>query len=688
MAVKSIRSTLDMGRLHLSEAEASLGIARRLRAAVWVFDIDRARIVFANEAACQLWQADTEEDLCARDMALDMTPTVAKRLKQYQFDFSQADSIFTELWTLYPNGEPMGVMVVFRGFRLDDGRMAMQCEALSAAQDQPDNLRSAEALLHTDVMITLFSRDGPPLYLNPAARNAFPTPLNSFEALLVDPADFTQMVARMAEVGEHRLVTKTHTVAGTRWFDLSVKSCSDAVTGQPAILLTAIDVSELKEARDTARHLADRDQLTNLHNRSYLQNYLEGLERSGDTSGCTVIFFDVDRFKLINDRYGHDAGDTVLKQIAIRARAVLCPEDMLARLGGDEFVIVIEGDSSKAALELQVEKLRCAISKPISHDKSRIDATISVGIAGYTDDSDCFSDVMRQADIALYASKQGGRNRTTFFNTQMGKAAIARDQIEVALGQAVLADEFILHYQHRLDIQSGEIVGAEGLVRWLHPERGMVMPDVFIPICEETGMIDELGRIVLEIGCTQAIEWHQAGLDLDVSLSVSPRQFSDPGFVTTLQDFAARPGFPHGRIELEITETVLIGEHNEIAEKLRAITAIGYSIAIDDFGTGYSNLSYISRFPLTCLKIDRSFIDQLPASGPIVQLILTLGKQIGARVVSEGVETQEQLDWLTDNNCKEAQGYFITRPLAVRDFERFVQAFAPSSQRGRDEYRA
>jgi diguanylate cyclase (GGDEF)-like protein len=351
---------------------------------------------------------------------------------------------------------------------------------------------------------------------------------------LVDPADFTQMVARMAEVGENRLVTKTHTVAGTRWFDLSVKSCSDAVTGQPAILLTAIDVSELKEARDTARHLADRDQLTNLHNRSYLQNYLEGLERSGDTSGCTVIFFDVDRFKLINYRYGHDAGDTVLKQMAIRARAVLCPEDMLARLGGDEFVIVIEGDSSKAALELQVEKLRSAISKPISHDKSRIDATISVGIAGYTDDSDCFSDVMRQADIALYASKQGGRNCTTFFNTQMGKAAIARDQIEVALGHAVLADEFILHYQPRLDIQSGEIFGAEGLVRWLHPERGMVMPDVFIPICEGTGLIDELGRIVLEIGCTQAIEWHQAGLDLDVSLNVSPRQFSDPGFVTTL----------------------------------------------------------------------------------------------------------------------------------------------------------
>ncbi len=653
---------------------------------MWVFDIDRARVVFANEAACRLWQADTEEDLCTRDMALDMTPTVSNRLKQYQSDFSRSDATFTELWTLYPNGEPMGVMVVFSGFLLDDGRMAMQCEALSDAEDQPDNLRSAEALLHTDVMITLFSKDGPPLYLNPAARNSFPAPLHSFEALLVDPQDFAQVMARIADVGEYRLVTKVHTCAGTRWFDLSIKSCSDAATGQPAILLTAIDVSELKEARDTARHLAERDQLTNLHNRSYLQTHLERLERSGGISGCAVIFFDVDRFKLINDRYGHEAGDTVLKQIAIRARTVLRPQDLVARLGGDEFVIVIEGDSSKATHEFQMKKLRRAISKPILHDKTRIDATISIGIAGYVSDTDCFSDVMRQADIALYASKQGGRNCTTFFNTEMSNAVIARAKMEVALSQAVLADEFILHYQPRLDIKSGKIVGAEGLVRWLHPERGMVMPDVFVPICEETGLIDELGRIVLEIGCNQAIAWHQAGLDLNVSLNVSPRQFSDPGFITTLQDLAAQPGFQHGRIELEITETVLIGEHNQIADKLRAITAIGYRIAIDDFGTGYSNLSYISRFPLTCLKIDRSFIDQLPASGPIVQLILTLGQQIGARVVSEGVETQEQLDWLADHNCEEAQGYLITRPLAVRDFEHFVPGFAPPCRRTRDDY--
>ena len=663
-----------------SISDAGTGeVLDRLDVAVWIFDIDNSRIIFANPAALDLWKAGSAEQLYTRNLASDMTPTVAKRLRQYQNDFSQSDATFTELWTIYPNGKPKSVMVVYRGYLLEDGRMAMQCEAIGDAQNKPDNLRSAEALLHTDVMITMFSMEGPPLYLNPAARNAFLTPIKNFSSLFDDPSDFDAVIGHVEGVGEHRLVTKLRTVQGTRWFDLSLKSCSDAVTGQPAILFTAIDVSELKEARDTARHLANRDQLTNLHNRSYLQGYLARLEESGAAQGSSVIFFDVDRFKLINDRYGHEAGDTVLKQIAVRARASLRTQDLVARLGGDEFVVVIEGQCSRPSLERQIERLRSAIAAPILHDKTRIDTTISVGVAGYTDKTTRFTDVLREADIALYASKQAGRNCITFFNTEMGAAVLERDQTEVALEKAVQANEFVLHYQPRLCIRSGKIVGAEGLVRWLHPERGLVMPGSFISICEETGLIDELGKMVLEMGCAQAIAWRCAGLDLDVSLNVSPRQFSDPGFLILLKQLASQTDFPHGHIELEVTESVLIGDHASIAEKLKTITAMGYRIAIDDFGTGYSNLSYISRFPLTCLKIDRSFIDQLPESGPIVQLILTLGQQIGARVVSEGVETQEQLDWLIEHNCEEAQGYLITRPLDVDGVEAFLQGNRPTA---------
>lgn len=654
------------------DGDALFDLAYRLDVAVWVFDIDASRIIQANATACRLWRATSEEELKNRDLGRDMTTTVAKRLKQYQNDFNGGDPVFSELWTLYPNGKPESVMVSFRGFRLSDGRMAMQCEAAAHPEDQPDNLRSAEALLHTDVMITLFSRDGPPLYLNPAARNSFASPILDFARLFVDPSDCDDLLEHVERAGEHHLVTRMLTTRGQRWFDVSVKKCSDAVTGQPAILMTAIDVSELKEARDTARHLANRDQLTNLHNRAYLQTYLAGLYDSNPDQPCALIFFDVDRFKLINDRYGHEAGDTVLKQIALRTRAILRTQDLIARLGGDEFVVLIENAIDHSDLEDQILRLRTAIAKPILHNKTRIDVAISVGVATFVPRPGDQSEVLREADIALYASKQDGRDCVTFFTQQMGIAAKARDRLEIELKHAVDHDEFVLYYQPRLDITSGRIVGAEGLVRWNHPDRGVVMPDSFIPICEETGLIEELGRLVLQMGCKQAITWAKEGRDLNVSLNVSPRQFSDPGFINTLILLADSPDFPVGKIELEITETVLIGDHELIADRLRAITAMGYRIAIDDFGTGYSNLSYISRFPLTCLKIDRSFISQLPETGPIVQLILTLGQQVGATVVSEGVETEEQLNWLLEHNCDEAQGYYITAPLPVSKFEDYI----------------
>ena len=671
MKITPISTNLATKHFVSGVTDVSFDLAYRLDVALWVFDIDHSRIVQANSTACRLWRARSEDELRGRDLSHDMSSTVAKRLKQYQIDFTSQDVAFTELWTIYPDGKPESVMVVYRGYPLPDGRMAMLCEALAVSKDQPENLRSAEALLHTDVMITLFSVDGPPLYFNPAARNAFPSPITNFATLFVEPAELADLLDHVEQAGEHRIVTRMLTTQGHRWFDVSIKKCLDAVTGQPALLMTAIDVSELKEARDTARHLADRDQLTGLHNRAFLQNHLAGLHKTKPDTTCALVFFDVDRFKLINDRYGHQAGDTVLKQIALRTRSILRATDLIARLGGDEFVVLIEDVQTRGELDAQISRLRTAIAQPILHNTTRIDASISVGVASFLPAPGDQSEVLREADIALYASKQGGRDRVTYFTPQMGNAAKARDLLEIELNRAVEEEQFVLHYQPRLDIASGKIVGAEGLVRWRHPDRGLLLPDTFIPICEETGLIEELGRLVLEMGCRQAMDWARAGRDINVSLNVSPRQFMDPGFINTLTLLSQEPDFPTGKVELEITETVLIGDHVLIAERLRAITAMGYRIAIDDFGTGYSNLSYISRFPLTCLKIDRSFISQLPESGPIVQLILTLGQQVGATVVSEGVETKGQLDWLTQHKCDEAQGYLITAPLPLAEFEDF-----------------
>lgn len=634
----------------------------RLQTAIWIYDFENARILFANAAACELWQAESEEALRSRDLATDMSPTVQKRLKQYQADFIERDATFSEMWTLYPNGRPTSVMVIYRAYRLDDGRMAMQCEVVGSADDEPDNLRSAEALLHTDVMIALHDADGVPVYMNPAARNTATDAMQSIAEKFVDPADYDRLVEELELSGEHRMVSRVNTGAGPRWHDLTVKHCSDAVTGDPAVLVTAIDVSELKIARDKARYLADRDQLTGCYNRSYLQQHMANLAHY-QTKTCALLCFDVDRFKQINDRLGHEMGDIVLKQIAARVNAAIRRSDTFVRLGGDEFVVVFEDIASEADLATKLEDLLQAVSKPISHDATRITATVSMGVSVFLPDTTNFTAIMREADIALYASKQAGRNRATFFSDEMGAMAKARDVVELELKRAIEDREFTLHFQPRVSLKTGQVVSAEALVRWQHPRRGLIMPADFIGVCEETGMIEDLGQMILEMACAKAIEWHKSGADVELSINISPRQFNDHRLLQSLDNFAQQPEFPRGKIELEITENVLIGDHDLIAEKLGKIAGMGYRIAIDDFGTGYSNLSYISRFPLNCLKIDQSFIAQFPKSGPVINLILTLAKQIGATIVAEGVETRDQLEWLCANDCDQAQGYFLSEPV-------------------------
>lgn len=650
----------------INQPDEKFTAARRMSTPIWVFDIDNSRIAFANAAACALWNAQDEDELRSRNLGTDMSKTVEKRLLQYKNDFLESDATFTELWTLYPGGEPKSVMVIFRGYVLSDGRMGMQCEAISQAEDQPNNLRSAEALLHTDVMIALFGMTGPALYANPAARNACAGPNTTLAGLFADLQDYDTVIEQLDLIGEHRIVARINAASGLRWFDISTKACADAATGQPAILMTAVDVTELKDARDMARYLADRDQLTDLYNRTYLQHHVAKLASRFDDTECAIIFFDVDRFKTINDQFGHETGDEVLKSVASRIRGVLRPNDVAARLGGDEFVVILDSVRSTADMEELAKRLYNAISRKVELDTWSIDISVSIGATLFSPSQADFSEVLHKADIALYAAKRAGRGRITYFSEEMGAAAKERENAEFELRRAIEQREFILHYQPRLDLATGRIVSVEALVRWQHPVRGIVQPDDFIPLCEETGLIEELGRQVIEMGCRQAIGWKKQGLDIGVSINVSPRQFNDATLLDTLAGYAKLPGFPKGLVELEITESVLIGDHEKIAALLQNIVAMGYRIAIDDFGTGYSNLSLISGFPISCLKVDRFFIKDLPGSGPIISLIFALAQQIGAKVVSEGVETEAQMKWLRQQGCDEAQGYLISRPVSAR----------------------
>lgn len=652
-------------------------LARRLKTPVWVYDTDNNCIAFANEAACAIWKAENEEDLRARNLAEGMSLSVAKRLRQFQADFSESDAEFSEFWTLYPNGEPVTVKIQYTGYVLPDGRMAMMCEVTGEREEEPETLRSTEALLHTDVMITLYSIEGAPLYMNPAARNALPTNVFGFSDLFCQLGDFLHMQADWEARGASQRVAKMSTSFGTKWFDLSVKRCLDAATGESALLVTAVDVSELKTARDKASYLASRDQLTGCYNRSFMQLQQEKISANTESEGAShaLLFLDVDRFKQVNDSFGHEVGDTILRTFALRVQAQIGHTDILARMGGDEFVVLIKDLKDRTSLHELLEAIRSELLKPVDCGSVQLNVTASIGVSIFEGGAKgSWSETMKQADVALYHSKRSGRNRYTVFGKALGAEVLERSWLEVEIKKAIEKKAFALHFQPRLDIRQGKVLSAETLLRWDHPERGFIPPDQFIPVCEEMGVIDELGAFVLKRACRQLGVWHRQGFDIDLSVNVSPKQFQDPDFVSLFEDMAAEIDFPTSRLELEITETSLFGDDAEVSEKVHRINELGFRLALDDFGTGYSNLVHISRFPLKCIKMDKSFVQKLPMTGPLLKLILALANQIGATTVAEGVETYEQLNWLESQGCDQVQGFLFSEAvsgdaLANRCFE-------------------
>lgn len=648
------------------DAPDPFALARRLKTPVWVYDTDNSCVAYANDAACEVWRADNEEALRARNLSDGMTATVAERLRQYQRDFVEKDARFSEYWTLYPHGEPVTLKVYYCGFIMPDGRMAMMCEAPGEAGDEPETLRSIEALLHTDVMITLYAEGGEPLYTNPAARNALPDGASNFADLFCQHRDFEDMQRQWQSHGEVRRVAKMKTAAGEHWFDLSVKPCLDAATGNDALLVTAVDVSELKTARDKARFLADRDQLTGCYNRAFVKQRLDGLgvDPVGGGTRHALLFLDIDNFKHVNDSYGHEVGDTILRTFALRVLGKIRHSDIMARMGGDEFVVLMDDVRSHDCLRERVEAIRAEVLNPIDCGPVRLNITTSIGVSIIdAADSPNWSETLKQADIALYSSKRSGRNRCTFFNDQLGAEVSERNWLETEIKKAIEQETFTLHYQPRIDIASGKVIAAEALLRWEHPERGFVPPDTFIPVCEELGLIDEIGFFVFAHASRQLDQWRSQGFTANISVNVSPRQFQNPELVDVLRSITSEYSFSPENLELEITETSLFGGDDSVSEKIRHIVDLGFNLALDDFGTGYSNLAHISHFPLHCIKLDKSFVQKLPATGPLLRLILTLAKQIGATTVAEGVEEKHQVEWLAQQGCDQLQGYLFSKPV-------------------------
>jgi diguanylate cyclase (GGDEF)-like protein len=644
----------------------------RLKTPVWIFDIDRSRVVWANQRALEVWSAESMEELKSRDLRKDMSVSVAKRLKQYQEDFEKHNASFSEIWTLYPNGVPRTLRVNYSGVRLPDGRMAMFCEGTEHQSETPETLRSAEALLHATVMISLYSLDGQPLYRNPAARADVGSVNETLLSRFVDESDHQKIRSALSRSGEGRLVARIRSFAGIRWHEITARECRDAATGSPAILISEVDVSDLKETEEKAHFLALHDVLTGLLNRTYVQREFQTLLDAAKErkEHIGLLFIDIDRFKNINDSLGHAAGDELLIESARRLRSAIRETDIVSRIGGDEFLVLLKDASHEPNLDEVAERIRAELSKPVLVGNCELQVTPSIGISVFPEDGPDMETLMKSADLALYEAKDGGRNCHRYFSAAMKERAETRLETESSLRRALEEQEFEVFYQPRVSVADNQIVGAEALLRWRHGTKGLVGPNEFISICEETGLIEPLGEWVLETAARQQKAWQDQGYLLDVSVNLSPRQFRNKMLLPIVGRITDETGCDPTHIDLEITESMLMGSDDDIGETLRTLSGLGFRI--DDFGTGYSNLSYIQRYPVSCLKIDRSFIADLKKNSAITKLIISLCKMINAKVIAEGVETEEQLAWLRKNECNEYQGFLFGPPTTVDEFDRLL----------------
>ena len=503
--------------------------------------------------------------------------------------------------------------------------------------------------------------------------------ISDFEAN-VPQSKILAQIQRILKKGQEQFETR-HRKSNGEWIDLEVTVT--AVAGQQVIVFLR-DISDRKQSAEVINSLAFFDPLTALPNRSLLQDRLEqAFVSSGRTEQHgAILFINLDHFKTLNDTLGHNKGDSLLLQVGQRILACVRDGDTVARFGGDEFVVVLVGldeRAPEAAADVEVIARKILSSLALSYQLGSVDrhSTASMGISLFKGQGVPVEDLLKQADLAMSKSKESGRNALHFFDPAMQAAIVTRTALEADLRAAVRENQLVLHYQAQV-AGSHQITGAEALVRWQHPTRGMVSPMEFIPLAEETGLILPLGLWVLETACKQLTQWAQQPemADLIVAVNLSAKQLQQDDFVDQVMQVLARTGANPERLMLELTESVLVSNLESIITKMSALKALGVGFSLDDFGTGYSSLAYLSRLPLDHLKIDRSFVMNIESNDNAVVIcaaVISLAHSLRLQVVAEGVETEAQRYFLnTVHGCDFLQGYLISRPLPVADFEAFV----------------
>jgi diguanylate cyclase (GGDEF)-like protein len=449
--------------------------------------------------------------------------------------------------------------------------------------------------------------------------------------------------------------------------------------GRRTFILTVRDITARQAAEELVRYHATHDALTSLPNRALFEDRLAGaLKHSArQRDMVAVLFLDLDRFKIINDTLGHTIGDALLIALSRRLRASVRDEDTVARMGGDEFIFILRGLRNAEDAVKPAQKILEAIRPPFHIHGHELHVTASIGIGLYPGDGLGSDQLLKCADMALYRAKERGRNRLQLYNPTLNVRVVEQMVLEKHLRRALEQDQFRLVYQPQVALDSGQVVGVEALIRWRHPELGVISPDDFVPLAEENGLIEPLGLWVLRTACMQHRAWREAHISgLRLAVNMSARQFQRSGLEARIHEVLGETGMEARWLELELTESVLMQEGDSTAALLESLSASGISFALDDFGTGYSSLSYLKRFPIKRVKIDRSFVRDINTNegdAALARAVIAMAHGLGVDVVAEGIESLEQLAKLRRYGCDEGQGYFLGRPVVPSEVPQLVR---------------
>jgi diguanylate cyclase (GGDEF)-like protein len=636
-----------------------------LHTPIWVYDIQHHHIYWANRTALGVWEASSLAELQSRDFSADMADAIDWLLQRYLGDFQQGRS-YSEWWTLSPKGIKKQIYLRLSGVQLA-GRLMMMTEAVIDA----DTLYQESSLATGDTLACLFDNQGRLESGNHHFDMCFGDQVNLLSQVFSgNDQAFYQKLSRLDEVvaeGECR------TLKGMRWFQYQFRHIQQGAQ----ILLTMRDITDRKLEELEHRHLAWHDSLTGLLNRYGLMKSLEAY--CGLGGRFALVFMDLDNFKLVNDNYGHKAGDRLLERVAGRLKQV-CPRDVeLARLGGDEFTALVPLTHASNRAQEVADLMLSQMTKPLQlSGVPEVTIGGSIGIAIYPDDADDGDNLITRADMAMYQAKQMGRLRWQRFTPSMQQNLHRKLTLKQFLAKAIGRQELSLCYQPQVDVAKGKLLGYEALLRWHNPVLGHVSPVEFIPLAEEMGLIREIGGWVLSTALAQMAHWQQQWqVRVPVSVNLSGFQLSSALPELVAQQLKAY-GVDAGLLTLELTETVLMLDMKGCIEILDALSEQGIKIAIDDFGTGYSSLAYLNRLPIDTIKLDRSFVVGLNL--PVIRATVAMATSLGLGIMAEGVEDEHELAALRSQGCHVFQGFLFSKPMTVAQVE--ASAFLVSCKAG------